>query len=73
MAQENVLKGYVLNGMLYVSGLTEGQPWYVYNLNGVLIYQGFATGSTEKWYATSLLGRGVYVVVSGNKSIKVVY
>ena len=34
------LRAWVQNGVLHVSGLTVGKPWYVYNLYGQLIYTG---------------------------------
>ena len=42
------LRAWTQNGVLHVSGLTVGEPWYIYNLYGQLIYTGIATSdSTE--------------------------
>ena len=60
------LKGWTQNGVLYVKGLTPGKPWSVYNLYGQLIYAG-----TETQCIASLPGRGVYIIQSGNSTIKV--
>jgi hypothetical protein len=58
-----------VDGVLHVSGLAVGELWYVYNLSGVLIYQGIAV---ETWRAASLPDRGVYIVRSGNTTVKAV-
>jgi hypothetical protein len=65
------LRAHIQNGMLYVSGLTPGQPWSVYNPAGTLIYQGTApsTGRAE----TPLPTRGVYIVRSADKVVKAVH
>ena len=62
------LKAYVQDGILYVSGLTIGQSWRVYNLIGTLIYQGIANGDVT----LSLPARGVYIVTDGKATVKVV-
>ena len=66
----NPLKAYVNNGNLYVSGLTAGTTWNVYSVTGALIYQGVATGDTAETY---LAARGMYIIQSENKTLKVVY
>jgi hypothetical protein len=67
----NALNSFTREGTLYISGLPEGAPYRVYNIIGTLICQGIAPASAETLYATSLPGRGVYVVVSGESVIKV--
>jgi hypothetical protein len=64
------LQAWTVNGTLHVSGLTVGKLWYVYNLSGVLIYQSAAVESEAK---IPLPDRGVYVVRSGDGTVKVVY
>jgi len=64
------LTAWMRDGNLYVKGLTPGQPWSVYNLSGVLIYRANANGSEAN---IPLTERGVYVILSGNKTRKVVY
>jgi hypothetical protein len=64
------LRAWAVNGVLHVSGLTVGELWSVYNLSGVLIYQGTAV---ETWRAASLPGRGTYIVRNGDRAVKVVY
>jgi hypothetical protein len=63
------LRAWTVDGVLHVSGLAVGQIWQVYNLSGVLIYQGVAddVGATH-----ALPSRGVYVVRSGGRTVKVV-
>jgi hypothetical protein len=67
----NILKAYTQNGMLYISGVSEGSTLYIYNLLGTLVWQGVATGDVETRHATSLPGRGVYVVTDGKEVVKV--
>ena len=43
--QSTALSAYVRNGILHLSGLSEGQTWRVHNITGMLVYQGVATGS----------------------------
>jgi hypothetical protein len=62
------LKAYTQNGVLYVSGLTEGKTWQVYNMLGTLVYQGDA--NTDK-AEIRLPGRGVYIVTHENRTVKV--
>ena len=38
-ASDAELKAWIINGTLYVTGLTPGKPWSVYNLYGQLIYR----------------------------------
>ena len=65
------LKAYVQNDVLYVRGLTPGTTYRVYNVLGVLIYQGVAAGDAETRHAISLPHRGVYVVTDGNNVVKI--
>jgi len=62
------LKAYVQNGVLYVSGLTHGASWNVYNILGTLVYQGVASSDKAE---IPLPGRGVYIVVNGQTAVKV--
>jgi hypothetical protein len=64
----NELKAYAQNGALFVSGLTEGQRWSVYNILGIQVYQGVA-GSDKTEIV--LPGRGIYIVTDGKDTIKV--
>jgi len=41
------LRAWTQNGALYVSGLTAGKPWHVYNLYGQLICTGIAAEKVE--------------------------
>jgi hypothetical protein len=60
---------------LYISGLTAGQTWYVYNLSGAVVYQGKAgeNAGTVYYLPQSLLGgKGIYIVQSATATLKVV-
>jgi hypothetical protein len=73
--QGSPLRIYVQNGVLYVNGLTTGQTWSVYNTRGVLVYQGIVPdGATAgARHTLTLRGRGIYIVTSGARTIKIVY
>ena len=64
------LRAWVQNGVLHVSGLTMGESWTIYNLNGQLIYTGIADGNEAK---IPLQERGVYIIQSGGTAIKTIY
>jgi len=66
----NPLKAWASNGTLHVSGLTEGKAWAVYSIAGSLIYQGIAGSEQES--VTLNVSAGVYVVVQGRNSVKVI-
>ena len=63
------LQAYVQDGVLYVNGLTAGEPWRVYNLVGKLVYQGIAKSETEK---ILLPVRGIYIVTNGKAVLKII-
>jgi len=67
--QPNPLKAYTQNRILYVSGLTVGDTWRVYDILGKLVYQGVAADETA---STALPVSGVYIIRSGGKTGKVV-
>ncbi|MCL2040440.1 MAG: hypothetical protein FWG84_00180 [Bacteroidales bacterium] len=69
ISQSNTLKAYTRNGILYVSGLTVGETWRVYDILGKLVYQGVATDETVN---IPLSVSGVYIIRSGEKTAKVV-
>jgi len=70
LTQVDPLKSYVQNGRLYVCGLMVGEPWRVYHVSGVLVYQDTATGSAAN---LNLPARGLYIVISGAQSAKAIY
>ena len=67
--QANSLKVFAQNSMLYVSGLTAGEVLSIYNITGTLIYQGVTNSDKME---INLSGRGVYLIRSNNKTVKVV-
>jgi len=68
--QTCILKAYVQNGTLYVSGLTAGKAWSVYNISGVRLLQDIAKDEKANFV---LPVHGVYIVKMGNQSLKVLY
>jgi hypothetical protein len=65
---ENVLKAYIRDGMLYVSGLSVGKPLSVYSISGALIHCRIANKEDAE---IPLPVRNVYIVVSGKNAVKV--
>jgi hypothetical protein len=70
ISQTNTLKAYVQNGILRVNGLTPGETLNVYDVTATQVYRGAADGNEA---TVTLRVRGVYIVVSGGRSIKAVY
>ena len=68
--QSNSLKTWTNNGILYISGLTEGKLWQLLSVSGALIYQGIATAETEE---IPLNVSGAYFIIQGDKNVRVVY
>jgi len=64
--QAKALKAYTQNGVLYVSGATQGATIKVYTISGTLIYQ-----SDQTLTGFTLPGRGVFIVTDGKDTIKV--
>ena len=71
IAEPSSLTAYAQNGVLYVSGLTAGRKWGVYNMLGQLICQGTATTNVETHGCASLPKRGMYVVTDGKTTLKI--
>jgi len=69
VSPENPITAWSQNGMLHVSGLTEGKAWRVYDVSGKLVYQSIATGEKAN---IPLFAGGVYLVQSGGKTVKVI-
>lgn len=68
--QVEVLKAWIQNRMLHVSGLTPGKQWSVYHISGIPVYQDVASSDEAD---INLPVHGVYIVKSGKEIIKVVY
>jgi PKD repeat protein len=70
------LRAWTQNGTLHVSGLISGEQWSVYNLNGILIFSSIATERRgEPMCSPSsvrLPDRGIYIVTSGTRTVKVI-
>lgn len=68
--EAKAFKAYVKDGLLHISGLIAGERWTVYGISGISVRQGIANGNEAK---VLLSARGVYIVKSESKTIKVVY
>ena len=66
----NLLKAWIRNGMLHVTGLTAGETLNVYNASGALIYQNVAI-SVEADIPLNV--QGVYMVLQGKQMVRVVF
>ena len=65
------LRASTQNGVLYVSGISEGATVWVYNVYGQLIYTTPAPPK-EVNLTVVLPGRGVYIVTDGVTTVKTV-
>jgi uncharacterized repeat protein (TIGR02543 family) len=61
------LTAFSQNSVLYVSGLTVGTTWSVYNITGIAVYRNMADNNT----AEISLKQGIYIVTDGKKAVKV--
>jgi hypothetical protein len=64
------LRAWSQNGTLHVTGLKTGEQWSVYNLSGVLIYRSIATDDKVN---IALPNRGLYIIQSGNRTLKIIH
>ena len=64
------LRAWIRDGLLYVSGLTPGETLSVYTAAGALDYHSIAASYEAN---IKLKAPGVYIVQSGDKSVKVVF
>ena len=62
------LRAWTVNGVLYVSGLTDGATLRVYNIPGTPVYQGIAPSDKAE---IALPARGIYIVTDGQTVVKV--
>lgn len=62
------LQVYATDGVLYVSGLTAGATLSIYDIAGKLIYSAKASSATQ---SIPFTGKGVYIVKSGDSSVKI--
>jgi len=64
------LKARKETGRLHISGLIAGKSWSVSDITGTLVYHSIADSNEAN---IRLAVRGVYIIHSGNRTIKVVY
>ncbi len=72
MTQDSQLKAWSQNGVLNVDGLTPDSLWGIYNLAGALVHQGL-TSNGDTTAKVMLSERGIYIIRSGNQTLKVVF
>ncbi|MDR0436939.1 MAG: M6 family metalloprotease domain-containing protein [Bacteroidales bacterium] len=65
-----LLQVWAQNGTLHIKGLTIGQIYRIYNISGVLVYQGIATTDVVQ-VGNFQPQRGTYIIQSENKSVKI--
>jgi hypothetical protein len=65
---DNPLRAWVRDGLLHVAGLTTGETLSIYNATGALVYHSVATSAEMD---INLLAQGVYIIRSGDNTIKV--
>jgi len=65
---DNPLKVYVRNGLLHITGLTAGETLSIYTATGALVHHSVVTSCEAD---INLSVSGVYVVRSGNNTVKV--
>jgi uncharacterized repeat protein (TIGR01451 family) len=66
--EEAAFRVWTADGQLFMSGLTPGESWSVYNMVGVIVAQGTATGSEV---TVALPAHGFYIVKAGTNTVKV--
>jgi len=69
LPQTNLLKAWIRDGLLHVTGLTIGDTFSVYSVTGTLVYQGMATSGEAD---IPLKAQGVYLVQQGDHTVRVV-
>jgi hypothetical protein len=69
ITDDKALKALTQNGTLFISGLTAGNAFSIYNLLGTLVYQGVTTADKAE---IPLPGRGIYIITHNSKTIKTV-
>jgi len=69
VVEQQVLKAWTQDGMLYVSGLTLGKAWSVYSISGQLIHQAVAKTDEAN---IPLAAQGIYIVASGEYRVKLI-
>ena len=77
-----ILRAYVQNGILHVSGLTPGKPVWIYDILGTLIYTTHSPSKGGEMTSQNLSkseeniplpGHGIYIITDGTKAVKVIY
>jgi len=68
--QLNLLRTWTQNGQLYIGGLILGETLNIYNASGVLV-QSITVSNTQE--ILRLPARGVYIIITGNRTARVVF
>ena len=67
---DDPLRAWIRDGLLHISGLTPGETLSVYTVTGALDYHSIAMSKEAN---IKLKAPGMYIVQSGDKSVKVVF
>ena len=70
--QPPILKAYLHNNTLYIFDLIAGERLSVYTITGISVYEYIASGEEEALNEVLPFGNGIYIVRSGNRTIKVI-
>ncbi|MDR0437815.1 MAG: hypothetical protein LBH22_05885, partial [Bacteroidales bacterium] len=65
-----LLQAWIQNGVLHIKGLSVGQIYRIYNISGVMVYQGVASAEVVQ-VKNFQPQRGTYIIQSENKSVKI--
>jgi hypothetical protein len=68
---ETTLIAWTQNSTLYISGLIPGERWRVYTITGVLVAESGMQNAETEDASIQLPCSGIYIVKSGNRSLKV--
>jgi hypothetical protein len=73
IAPRQTLTAWTQNGILHISGLAAGEQWSVYTIAGTLVAESAKAERREGANVISikLPYRGIYIVKSGNKQLKI--
>jgi hypothetical protein len=67
------LRVWITSHNLHIEGLTIGKKYHIYNILGMLVYQGIAKSDLETVNMQALPQQRTYIIRSENKSVKIVW
>jgi hypothetical protein len=72
ITDNRTLQTWTQDGTLYIKGLTIGQMYRIYSINGTMVYQSIATADIVGAKNFSPLQNGIYIIHTENQSVKIV-